>query len=149
MPFRLGSPRCGNHFLETNPMGLMKMKTNLHQIIWWSPPLLVEDRETHRSPLKLIQRKFEERLDLIDATRVSTHAAVIPGVSMRLQQVLKRQFGAFPLPGRFYFQDSILPVLLSAMPLLLNLLKTRCSVLESQRRVFPRDDERASILHHI
>lgn len=35
------------------------------------------------------------------------------------------------------------------MPLLLNLLKTRCSVLESQRRVFPRDDERASILHHI
>ena len=28
---------------------------------------------------------------------------------------------------RFYFQDSILPVLLSAMPLLLNLLKTRFS----------------------
>ena len=31
----------------------------------------------------------------------------------------------FCFAGRFYFQDSILPVLLSAMPLLLNLLKTR------------------------
>eukprot|EP00435_Cladocopium_sp_Y103_P011866 s1048_g3.t1 len=36
-------------------------------------------------------------------------------------------FDIHALQIRFYFQDSILPVLLSAMPLLLNLLKTRFS----------------------
>mmetsp|Transcript_109916 Transcript_109916/g.154134 ORF Transcript_109916/g.154134 Transcript_109916/m.154134 type:complete len:365 (+) Transcript_109916:41-1135(+) len=45
-------------------------------------------------------------------------------------------FDIHALQIRFYFQDSILPVLLSAMPLLLNLLKTRFST-EAVAVAFP------------